>query len=373
MEPCQNPKLFQEKEERVLSKGNKGAKLELVGISKKFGNVQALDGLDLEIEPGELVSLLGPSGCGKTTALRLVAGLENPTGGEIRLNGDVINNLPASNRDMGMVFQSYSLFPNMTVSENIAYGLRVRKYSIEKRNKRVKKMIELVSLGEKVNQYPHQLSGGQQQRVALARALAIEPTLLLLDEPLSALDAKVREQIREEIRGIQIELGMTTLFVTHDQEEAMSISDRVGVMSNGKLEQIGTPSKIYNSPKTPFVAKFVGSANRIPAELNGKDSVKIMNQNIKISENSAKLIEGRKVIALVRPESISLVSAEESNSLRGIIQIKSFLGPLTSLVCSAEGVPQLHINVLSKDVKKMEAGDKVNLKLNLDEVMVENE
>ena len=356
-----------------MNKVSQGAKLELTGISKKFGNVHALEGLDLEIEPGELVSLLGPSGCGKTTALRVVAGLEKPSTGVIRINGNVINDLPASNRDMGMVFQSYSLFPNMTVSENIAYGLRVRKYSMEKINKRVAKMIELVSLGDKIDKFPHQLSGGQQQRVALARALAIEPTLLLLDEPLSALDAKVREQIREEIRSIQLELGMTTLFVTHDQEEAMSISDRVGVMSNGKLEQIGKPSKIYNSPKTPFVAKFVGSANRISAHLIRKNEVRVLNRIIKISENSSKLVEGRKVIALVRPESISLVSAEEPNSLRGILQIKSFLGPLTSLVCSAEGIPQLHISVLSNDVKKIDVGDKVYLKLNLDEVMVENE
>jgi len=351
-----------------LNKVSQGAKLELTGISKKFGNVHALEGLDLEIEPGELVSLLGPSGCGKTTALRVVAGLEKPSTGVIRINGNVINDLPASNRDMGMVFQSYSLFPNMTVSENIAYGLRVRKYSMEKINKRVAKMIELVSLGDKIDKFPHQLSGGQQQRVALARALAIEPTLLLLDEPLSALDAKVREQIREEIRSIQLELG-----VTNDQEEAMSISDRVGVMSNGKLEQIGKPSKIYNSPKTPFVAKFVGSANRISAHLIRKNEVRVLNRIIKISENSSKLVEGRKVIALVRPESISLVSAEEPNSLRGILQIKSFLGPLTSLVCSAEGIPQIHISVLSNDVKKLDVGDKVYLKLNLDEVMVENE
>lgn len=356
-----------------MNKVNKGAKLELANISKKYGNVQALEGLDLEIEPGELVSLLGPSGCGKTTALRVVAGLENPTAGDIRLNGDVINKLPPSNRDMGMVFQSYSLFPNMTVSQNIEYGLRVRKISIEKRNKRVRKMIELVSLGDKSSNYPHQLSGGQQQRVALARALAIEPSLLLLDEPLSALDAKVREQIREEIRSIQLELGMTTLFVTHDQEEAMSVSDRVGVMSNGKLEQIGTPAKIYNSPSTPFVAKFVGSANRIPVELSGKDSVRILNQSIKISENSSKLAEGKNIIALVRPESISLVSQDEANSIRGELKIKSFLGPLTSLICSVEGISQLHVNVLSKDVKKIDVGDKINLKLNLDEVMVENE
>jgi len=239
------------------------SKLELSNITRKFGSVTALAGLNLTVEPGELVALLGPSGCGKTTALRIVAGLESADSGSLVVNGVSYLDKPANERDMGMVFQSYSLFPNMTVSQNIEYGLQVRKIESTKRRKIINEKLELVALGEKANSYPHQLSGGQQQRVALARALAIEPTVLLLDEPLSALDAQVRSQIREEIRRIQLSLGITTLFVTHDQEEAMSIADRVGVMSHGKLEQIDRPISIYNNPATPFVASFVGQANGV--------------------------------------------------------------------------------------------------------------
>jgi len=220
----------------MSKKDRASSTLELRGISRHFGSVKALDGLDLVLEPGELVALLGPSGCGKTTALRIVAGLEVATSGELLVNGVGYNETPANERDMGMVFQSYSLFPNLTVSENIEYGLRARKVDSDKRAKKIAEMLELVALESKAKAYPHQLSGGQQQRVALARALAIQPRVLLLDEPLSALDAQVRGQIREEIRRIQLELGITTLFVTHDQEEAMAISDRVGVMSHGKLE-----------------------------------------------------------------------------------------------------------------------------------------
>jgi putative spermidine/putrescine transport system ATP-binding protein len=241
----------------MSKKDRASSTLELRGISRHFGPVKALDGLNLVLEPGELVALLGPSGCGKTTALRIVAGLEVASAGELLVNGVRYNETPANERDMGMVFQSYSLFPNLTVSENIEYGLRARKVDSDKRAKKINEMLELVALESKAKAYPHQLSGGQQQRVALARALAIQPRVLLLDEPLSALDAQVRGQIREEIRRIQLELGITTLFVTHDQEEAMAISDRVGVMSHGKLEQIDKPIALYNTPATPFVASLL--------------------------------------------------------------------------------------------------------------------
>src|SRR5450631_1622706 len=235
------------------------------GLRRHYGPVVALDGLDLTMAPGELVALLGPSGCGKTTTLRLVAGLEDADAGRITVGGKDVIHLPASKRDMGMVFQAYSLFPHMTVRQNVAFGLRLRKVSKEDRDRRALQMLELVGLTEQADRYASQISGGQQQRVALARALAIEPKVLLLDEPLSALDAKVRAQLRDEIRRIQLELGVTTVFVTHDQEEALSMADRVGVMRAGQLEQCAAPAELYDRPATPFVAEFVGSMNRLHA------------------------------------------------------------------------------------------------------------
>jgi putative spermidine/putrescine transport system ATP-binding protein len=220
------------------------------GLSRHYGTVVALDNLDLTVHPGELIALLGPSGCGKTTTLRLLAGLEDADTGHINVAGRDITRLPASKRDMGMVFQAYSLFPHMTVQQNVAFGLRLRKISSATRDKRALEMLELVELGSQADRYPHQISGGQQQRVALARALAIEPQVLLLDEPLSALDAKVRAQLRDQIRRIQLEVGITTLFVTHDQEEALAIADRVGVMRAGRLEQLAPPTEVYSRPAT---------------------------------------------------------------------------------------------------------------------------
>ena len=351
------------KKERISST------LELQGVSRHFGSVKALDGLDLTVQPGELVALLGPSGCGKTTALRIVAGLEVATSGELLVNGSRYNETPASQRDMGMVFQSYSLFPNLTVAENIEYGLRARKVDSEKRGKRVKAMLELVDLAVKAKSYPHQLSGGQQQRVALARALAIEPRVLLLDEPLSALDAQVRGQLREEIRRIQLELGITTLFVTHDQEEAMAISDRVGVMSHGKLEQIDTPIALYNSPATPFVASFVGQANRIPAQITAKGKARVLNQKVNISESAGSFEEGDHVHVIIRPELLEIVSESDTDATRGIVALKSFLGPMTKIGIAVEGGPLIHLNIASREVRKIEIGDKIAFKISSDEVM----
>src|SRR5467141_2419457 len=246
-----------------------GVEVRLENLVRRYGTVTALDGLSLTIAPGELVALLGPSGCGKTTALRLLAGLEEADSGRVIIGGDDVTAVPANRRNVGMVFQAYSLFPHMTAQQNLEFGLQLHKVGVDERRKRAKDMLELVGLSAHANKFAHQLSGGQQQRVALARALAIQPQVLLLDEPLSALDAKVRSRLRDEIRRVQLEVGTTTLFVTHDQEEALAVADRVGVMSQGKLEQLAAPADLYANPATPFVAEFVGLNNKVPAEVSG--------------------------------------------------------------------------------------------------------
>src|SRR3954452_25632108 len=239
------------------------AYLELENLHRNFGAVKALNGINISLGEGEFLSLLGPSGCGKTTALRLVAGFDRPDTGRIVVDGKDVTSVPPNRRDMGMVFQAYSLFPNMTARQNVEFGLRIRGKSKGDRGQSSDRLLELVGLDHAADRFPHQLSGGMQQRVALARALAIEPRVLLLDEPLSALDAKVRVQLREQIRLLQTQLGTTTLFVPHDQEEALSMADRVGVMRGGQLEQIATPSELYDHPATPFVAEFIGTMNRL--------------------------------------------------------------------------------------------------------------
>ena len=241
--------------------------LQINNVSKTFGTAEAVKDFNLDIEKGELVSFLGPSGCGKTTTLRMVAGFETPTSGKIVIDGEDLTNTPPNQRDVGMVFQSYALFPNMTVAGNIGFGLKVAKKPPEEIKPRVAELLELINMPEYGDRYPYQLSGGQQQRVALARALALRPEVLLLDEPLSALDAKIRVSLRSEIRSIQQKLGITAIYVTHDQEEALSISDRVVVMNLGEMEQVGSPFDIYNFPQTAFVANFVGTLNAVEVEV----------------------------------------------------------------------------------------------------------
>lgn len=235
--------------------------LKIDNINKKFGGFQALENINFEIEEGEFICLLGPSGCGKTTLLRIISGLEDETSGKVYLRDEDITNLPPAKRNFGIVFQSYVLFPNMTAGENIAYGLKSRKLPNDEIDKRVDEVLQLVGLQEEKNKYPNKLSGGQQQRVAIARAIALSPKILLLDEPLSALDAKVREHLRIEIKNIQRTLGITTVMVTHDQEEALTMGDKIVVMNNAKVEQIGTPEEIYKNPTNKFVADFVGNIN----------------------------------------------------------------------------------------------------------------
>jgi len=310
--------------------------VELRGLRRTFGAVVALDHLDLDVRSGEFVSLLGPSGCGKTTALRIIAGFDWPDSGEVLIDGEDVLAKPANKRNMGMVFQAYSLFPNLTAQQNVEFGLRVRKQSREKRVQRARELLELVGLASAMNRYPRQMSGGQQQRVALARSLAIQPNVLLLDEPLSALDAKVRVQLREEVRRIQLELGITTLYVTHDQEEALSISDRVAVMSQGRIEQLGSPAQIYSAPRTAFVANFVGTMNKLegvvvsPTDRTVRCGPLLLN----VPDPSFNHAAGEKVELFLRPEDITLQvptnGAEPSpGMLAGRVTSLTFLGPVT--------------------------------------------
>ncbi len=303
--------------------------LSIRNVRKSFGATTVVQDFTLPVGRGEFVSFLGPSGCGKTTVLRMVAGFEQPTSGTISIDGQDVTRLKPNQRNIGMVFQAYALFPNLTVAQNIGFGLKVAGANRADIDRRVGEMLSLIKLPEFGDRYPYQLSGGQQQRVALARALAPKPRVLLLDEPLSALDAKVRVSLRDEIRTIQKELGITTVFVTHDQEEALSISDRIAVMYNGRAEQIGTPFEIYNRPSTRFVANFVGTLNTLDATVAdpaaGKVNVNGSEVVLRKSLNGAKA--GETLTLALRPEAISLGrQAGRDASLTGQISDVSFLG-----------------------------------------------
>ena len=301
-----------------------GTAVEFRGIRRSFGATHALDGLDLQLKPGELLALLGPSGCGKTTALRLLAGFDSPTAGEILIGGKDVTGVPAAKRDTGMVFQAYSLFPTMTAAENVAFGLRMRKVGAAERARRAAELLELVGLGARGAAYPHQLSGGQQQRVALARALAVQPSVLLLDEPLSALDARVRVQLRDEIRRVQLAEGITTLFVTHDQSEALAVADRVAVLNAGRLEQVDVPQIVYAHPATPFVAEFVGVMNTVPVA-------------------DGRITPGAAEQAQIRPEALRIGAQE---GISGTVLTSTFLGAVTRLVVTTE-VGELTVDAVS--------------------------
>ncbi len=306
--------------------------LSISNVSKIFGGVVAVEDFNLEVEKGEFVSFLGPSGCGKTTTLRMIAGFELPTSGEVVLDGENITYKSPNERNVGMVFQSYALFPNMTVSQNIGFGLQVRKAPADETQKTVSEMLGLIHLEKHAEKYPYQLSGGQQQRVALARALAINPRVLLLDEPLSALDAKIRVELRQEIRRIQQKMGITTIYVTHDQEEALSLSDRIVVMSQGRMEQVGTPSEIYNHPTTEFVASFVGQLNLLPvSEVDLKNGTcKLNGQLVRFDHSEPRQISDKPRLA-IRPEEFQFGRAEGRNLIQGRVEVVMFLGAVVRL------------------------------------------
>ncbi|MCZ0872884.1 ABC transporter ATP-binding protein [Peribacillus sp. AS_2] len=309
--------------EAVQGVGSNKNDVEIKGAFKQFGANVVLNGIDLEVKQGELLTLLGPSGCGKSTTLNLIAGFLDPDRGEVHIKGNNVTKVPPYKRDLGMVFQTYSLFPHMTVYENLSFGLKLRKVGKAEQKKKISKALELVKMSGLENRYPRELSGGQRQRVAISRALVVEPELLLLDEPLSNLDAKLRHELRAEIKRLQKEIGVTTIFVTHDQEEALSMSDRVVVMNAGKIEQISTPTEIYNHPKTEFVFQFIGKSNCFEGNVSAIDMRKVA---VKIGSdithvdtnnvmgNASDLKTGDEVKLYIRPEKLQIVSLDEKSS-----------------------------------------------------------
>jgi iron(III) transport system ATP-binding protein len=314
--------------------------LQLTGIQKHFGDFQALKGVSLGVRRGELICFLGPSGCGKTTLLRIVAGLEVQSAGTVVMAGRDISRLPPMQRDYGIVFQSYALFPNLTVAENVAYGLVNRRMPRAQRAARVEELLALVGLPDSGAKYPSMLSGGQQQRIAIARALATSPGLLLLDEPLSALDARVRVRLRGEIRSLQQRVGITTILVTHDQEEALSMADRIVVMKEGQIEQIGTPAEVYGRPATPFVADFVGKTNLLPATPDGADRVQVGSQRFECRVNGAA--GGGPLSVFFRPEDVVMrgVDAATPNSAAAMVEKVEFLGAFSRITFRLDGIDQ---------------------------------
>ena len=344
--------------------------LRLAGVRKDFGSFSALKGIDLDIAQGEFVCFLGPSGCGKTTLLRIIAGLEVQTTGRIELAGRDISNLPPAERDYGIVFQSYALFPNLSVADNVAYGLVNRKVPRQAVNARVEELLNLVGLPGSQGKYPAQLSGGQQQRIALARALATKPGLLLLDEPLSALDAIVRVKLRSEIRSLQRQLGVTTIMVTHDQEEAFAVADRIVVMNQGTIEQVGTALQVYRDPATLFVADFVGRINALPATVNA-GGLQVGSQLLHCEHASVHGHEaGRELRVYLRPEDVLArpIAAGDSNVFEGLIDKIDFMGPYCLVRVKAESLGAqaaitvyLSLNYLAE--AQLEVGSRLPLRL----------
>lgn len=317
------------KDNLLLAQAGEGTRVELHGIVKSYGGTRVLHGVDLDIAPGEFVSLLGPSGCGKTTLLRVLAGLEGAEEGTVLLGGGDVSRVPTNRRDIGMVFQSYSLFPHLRVVDNTAFGLRRRAVGKTEAARRALDALALVGLADLADRFPHQLSGGQQQRVALARALVTEPRVLLLDEPLSALDAKVRVQLRDEIRRIQLRLGITTVFVTHDQEEALAVSDRIAVMNSGRIEQIGSPEELYMTPANAEVAAFVGLSSVVSGVADGEHVV-VWGQRLPLQTPADGPVD-----VYLRPENVRFTSAEDA-ATDALVEESTFLGSMRRTLVRTE-------------------------------------
>ncbi len=356
--------------ERILSDENilkeeADTFLELKHIKKKFGNFTALEDVDLKINKGEFVCLLGPSGCGKTTLLRIIAGLEKPTAGQVYINGRDVTSLPPGKRNFGIVFQSYALFPNMTVRQNIAFGLKKLRLSKAETEQKIKDVLEQVNLPDQIDKYPSQLSGGQQQRIALARALVVSPDFLLLDEPLSALDAKVRLKVRKEIRALQKELGITTIMVTHDQEEALTMADTIVVMNDACVMQKGTPIDVYDNPNCPFVADFIGSINFFRTDIlskANKTTDKNLIENLSLNQINLKAC---------RPENIEIVEKKSLNSFNVIVHDIEFHGYGYRLMLDLgmqEGAPvgndyiSFDLSTEEMNRRRIQKGDEVSIR-----------
>jgi putative spermidine/putrescine transport system ATP-binding protein len=331
-------------------------------LTKQFGNVTAVDRMDLELLEGELIAFLGPSGCGKTTTLRMIAGFETPSEGEIFFGGDSVTQLSPDKRNIGMVFQNYALFPHMTVTQNVAFGLEMRGVTQPEIAKRVAEILAKTQLGNLGERYPRQLSGGQQQRTALARALVISPRVLLLDEPLANLDAKLREEMRFYIRHLQREFGITTIYVTHDQAEAMVLADRIAVIMNGVIQQLDRPEEIYQRPASRQVAEFIGLTNFIPGTVLGRTGEVLEVQSaagIIRSLGRPALGQGAGALVSVRPESLHFTQSEAVNTVGGVVKEKAFLGNLIDY--QVEVSAELLLRVQAAPRRRYEPGDRVRL------------
>jgi len=340
----------------------KGGSVSVINLHKSYGEVPAVRGIDVDIAPGEFFSLLGPSGCGKTTTLRMIAGFETPTSGEIRIDGSDVSNVSANGRPVNTVFQNYALFPFMSVEDNVAFGLRYQKVGKADTKRKVGEALEMVRMGQYAKRRPGQLSGGQQQRVALARAIVLGPRVLLLDEPLGALDAKLRKTLQIELKSLQESLGITFIYVTHDQEEALTMSDRMAVMAGGLIEQVGTPEEVYDSPATAYVADFLGSANVLPVEVtgtagDGRTSIRVGGETLTCRGVAATEDDVRLVI---RPERLLLEpTEEEAGTLSGTVVRTIYQGATTDIIVSLANGAELVVRRPSERAGHHSAGESV--------------